>query len=273
MPDVGRFFNVDPLSEKYSYQSHYNFSENRVVNARELEGLEAWVVNGREMTNAMPGWKTDARAVGFGLRHPIAASQIGTVASGSTNISSVAGRFARHFADGTGTSKDIGSPSNALRHGLWSAMIRSEFDAGISKRATNAHEGVGIGESQYVDMSKPFTGTGTDGANLADHIVDVLNNNIGMGIAEANPNANTKDLVSAVLGEFKNNGLWTFSTDKDGNVSITRSKLTDSQYNTAVKTVNSLNSNGFSKDEQQKIDDQTRKSQEAMKSMGQSAGW
>nr|WP_299181311.1 RHS repeat-associated core domain-containing protein [uncultured Chryseobacterium sp.] len=40
MPDVGRFFNIDPLSEKYAYQSHYNFSENRVVDARELEGLE-----------------------------------------------------------------------------------------------------------------------------------------------------------------------------------------------------------------------------------------
>jgi len=40
MPDVGRFFNIDPLSEKYSYQSHYNFSENRVVDGRELEGLE-----------------------------------------------------------------------------------------------------------------------------------------------------------------------------------------------------------------------------------------
>ncbi|UKB81345.1 DUF6443 domain-containing protein [Chryseobacterium sp. MEBOG07] len=39
-PAMGRFFNVDPLSEKYTYQSHYNFSENRVVDARELEGLE-----------------------------------------------------------------------------------------------------------------------------------------------------------------------------------------------------------------------------------------
>ncbi|MDR1877764.1 MAG: hypothetical protein LBQ84_09095 [Flavobacteriaceae bacterium] len=39
---IGRFFNIDPLSEKYSYQSHYNFSENRVVDGRELEGLE-WV--------------------------------------------------------------------------------------------------------------------------------------------------------------------------------------------------------------------------------------
>lgn len=40
MPDVGRFFNIDPLSEKYSYQSHYNFSENAVISYRELEGLE-----------------------------------------------------------------------------------------------------------------------------------------------------------------------------------------------------------------------------------------
>lgn len=39
-PSIGRFFNVDPLSEKYSYQSHYNFSENRVIDGKELEGLE-----------------------------------------------------------------------------------------------------------------------------------------------------------------------------------------------------------------------------------------
>ncbi|MGE8525340.1 hypothetical protein [Chryseobacterium rhizosphaerae] len=41
MPDVGRVFNIDPLSEKYAYQSHYNFSENKVISHRELEGLEA----------------------------------------------------------------------------------------------------------------------------------------------------------------------------------------------------------------------------------------
>lgn len=40
IPELGRFFNVDPLSEKYAYQSHYNFSENRVVDNVELEGLE-----------------------------------------------------------------------------------------------------------------------------------------------------------------------------------------------------------------------------------------
>ncbi len=41
MPDIGRFFNVDPLSEKYVYNSTYAFSENKVISHRELEGLEA----------------------------------------------------------------------------------------------------------------------------------------------------------------------------------------------------------------------------------------
>lgn len=37
---IGRFMSIDPLSEQYAYQSHYNFSENRVIDWRELEGLE-----------------------------------------------------------------------------------------------------------------------------------------------------------------------------------------------------------------------------------------
>lgn len=42
MPDIGRFFNIDPLSEKFTYNSPYAFAENRVIDGRELEGLE-WV--------------------------------------------------------------------------------------------------------------------------------------------------------------------------------------------------------------------------------------
>ncbi|QBJ85146.1 RHS repeat-associated core domain-containing protein [Chryseobacterium gleum] len=40
MPDLGRFFNIDPLTEKFVYNSPYAFSENRVIDGRELEGLE-----------------------------------------------------------------------------------------------------------------------------------------------------------------------------------------------------------------------------------------
>ena len=40
MPDIGRFFNIDPLAEDYVYNGVYNFAENRVIDGRELEGLE-----------------------------------------------------------------------------------------------------------------------------------------------------------------------------------------------------------------------------------------
>lgn len=45
---IGRFFNIDPLAEKFAYQSAYNFCENRVIEARELEGLEAFFIHGTE---------------------------------------------------------------------------------------------------------------------------------------------------------------------------------------------------------------------------------
>ena len=37
---LARFHNIDPLAQEYAYQSPYNFSENRVIDGVELEGLE-----------------------------------------------------------------------------------------------------------------------------------------------------------------------------------------------------------------------------------------
>ena len=42
---IGRFWSVDPLAGKFPWNSAYVFAENRVIWARELEGLEAWTVN------------------------------------------------------------------------------------------------------------------------------------------------------------------------------------------------------------------------------------
>src|SRR5690606_24044439 len=39
-PRVGRFFATDPLEPKYPWNSPYAFSENRVIDGVELEGLE-----------------------------------------------------------------------------------------------------------------------------------------------------------------------------------------------------------------------------------------
>jgi RHS repeat-associated protein len=42
-PRLGRFFAVDPLTKKYPHYSPYSFSGNKVIFARELEGLEEFI--------------------------------------------------------------------------------------------------------------------------------------------------------------------------------------------------------------------------------------
>ena len=44
-PQIGRFIEIDPLSEKYVYNSTYAFSENKVIAHVELEGLESCEIN------------------------------------------------------------------------------------------------------------------------------------------------------------------------------------------------------------------------------------
>ncbi len=44
-PRVGRFFAIDPLSPKYPHNSPYAFSENRLLDGVELEGLEFLLQN------------------------------------------------------------------------------------------------------------------------------------------------------------------------------------------------------------------------------------
>ena len=43
-PRIGRFFAIDPLAHKYPHNSTYAFSENRVIDGVELEGLEVVMI-------------------------------------------------------------------------------------------------------------------------------------------------------------------------------------------------------------------------------------
>ncbi len=52
-PRVGRFFAVDPLAREYPHNSVYAFSENRVIDGVELEGLE-YLEFGKKGHNAKP---------------------------------------------------------------------------------------------------------------------------------------------------------------------------------------------------------------------------
>ncbi|WP_228458740.1 RHS repeat-associated core domain-containing protein [Chryseobacterium aureum] len=106
MPDVGRFFNIDPLSEKYAYQSHYNFSENRVIDARELEGLEAKLINENTVE-----WKTNV-ITGTTIK----SDQIGAHLQEASNILSVNGLSINLVYDANSTfTIDMSKPIGEIR--------------------------------------------------------------------------------------------------------------------------------------------------------------
>jgi RHS repeat-associated protein len=57
-PQIGRFLQVDPLSDKYPYNSTYAYAENRVINSIDVEGLEAKLAiagNSTDNVNYHPG--------------------------------------------------------------------------------------------------------------------------------------------------------------------------------------------------------------------------
>jgi RHS repeat-associated protein len=61
-PRVGRFFAVDPLALKYPHNSPYAFSENDVIRAIELEGLEKYIFN-KNYRNSKKISLSDGKAV------------------------------------------------------------------------------------------------------------------------------------------------------------------------------------------------------------------
>ena len=59
---IGRFLSIDPLSSDYPWNSPYAFSENRLIDGIELEGLEVVLINPNVDSK-------DARSYRLGMRH------------------------------------------------------------------------------------------------------------------------------------------------------------------------------------------------------------
>jgi RHS repeat-associated protein len=252
---IGRFFGIDPIADKFPHVSPYNYAENEPVGSIDLWGLQRWQVNGRERTSSPPDFVIKGKTIGATIRHPIAASRVGEVERGGTNISSVSSRIARHVAEDGNLTVDIGSERNAFRHALWSASITKEFNTNTALDITDAHEGVGITDKSTIDFSKPFEGN----LDLADNIVDLLNNDIGREIGANNKDATPLQLASKVLEVFYTDGLWTSQQNEDGSITITRSKISDKQLIKARNVLDNLDQSGMSTKDQEEMKNEKKK--------------
>ncbi len=75
-PEIGRFSSIDPLAEKYTYNSPYAFSENRVIDGVEMEGLEVFIDRSGYILNYGPN-KNDMRVYMNYMSYNVPVGEIG----------------------------------------------------------------------------------------------------------------------------------------------------------------------------------------------------
>ena len=250
---VGRFYGIDPIARQYPFITPYNFAENDVIRAIDLWGLQKLIVDGIEWTRASTKLEISIAESDFYLKRRSVAKKIGVHKYGSTNISSVAGRTALNIA-GPKENKILtegeGTQRNALRHVIWSASINSKFGNQINFEATNVHEGISIDASSItIDWSTRFKGS----LKLADHIVDLLNNEIGRSISNHGDGMTNFEIGAKALEVFMNEGLYEATKNDDESYSISRNKISTFQYSEAMRRIVNLDENGFTPGQQEEI--------------------
>jgi len=242
------FLSVDPLAHEFPHMSPYvAFADNPIRYIDEDGRAPGDPIGAGYYAGSMNG-----RTIGFIVRHPYIAAQIGSVAPGSTNISTNAVRFATRIGLNENAAHE-GSQVNAFRHTLWQASITTEFGESVAKQIGNAHE-----DNPFVDL-KTRSFTGKSALSQADQTIDLLNNQIGRQLGKDNPNATPQELASKTLDYQHNTGLYTATTNKDGSVSVSQTKITDQQYKTGLETIKGLNNSGFTAPEQKSRDDAAAK--------------
>ncbi|MDR1793099.1 MAG: RHS repeat-associated core domain-containing protein [Bacteroidales bacterium] len=229
------FISRDVMFEKYPTLSPYAYCANNPVKYIDPDGnahtipILLWKATGYIMEKL--GTNNNVKTIGYAMNHPINAYQV------KYNYNIAATNFQVNIGKAIGESanKD-GSPQNAIRHTLWQAMMASNLGAKHATRVGAAHE-----DNNAVDITQRTFSSLLE----ADKVVDLLNNQIGREIGKKNKGATNKELAGEVMKEYRDNGLWTASENKNGTVSIQKSRITKDQYKAALEEINKKGENGL----------------------------
>jgi hypothetical protein len=203
-----------------------------------LPGILLWKGTGLLLEKF--GTNRNVRTLGYAMNHPINAARTGTADIPSFGISKIASNFEVNLRKEAGFTSGEGSQGNAYRHTLWQSMLTNEFGADQATRIGNVHE-----DNMPTNMNQRTFGTGEKGLNAADQMADLLNNGIGREIGAKNKGANNRELSEAVLNEYKQNGLWTVSGNDKTGYKVQKTRLSQEQYNNALKVLRTKSENGL----------------------------
>ena len=234
---LGRWLSVDPKMN--AWESPYVSMANITILLNDVKGdfvpiiygiyicseiVAAYVIYDATASNLQHSeGDRDVRQFGYGLKHPpnaLKAEKAGEIASNmSINISRVIGY----------PSNEDGGKRNAIRHATWNALMTKSIGKANAAEAANSHE-----TTTKLDWNKMIFQNLYD----ADHSVDLRNNIIGRRIGEENPNLSNTEIAKKVLEEYHDVGLWTVQKNKNGTYSISKTKLSDSEYKKAIDELN-----------------------------------
>ena len=145
-PRLGRFFAVDPLASSYPWNSPYAFSENRVIDHIELEGLEKYPVN--------PSGGYNNIAAGF-------AQWFGLTIGGAERAVGAKAKLSTTKSDNISTSVNYGpfsltaTQKNSTKTTVWlSSYFLSYGTKGVSEEKTRTN---------YVEVEGDFKAGGVPG--------------------------------------------------------------------------------------------------------------
>lgn len=182
----------------------------------------------------------------FTAKHPVAAQAIGLPGEDAVNITGNAARFALKTGldNEANGSEGLGTQVNAVRHALWQAAISARFGTEIAEKIGNAYEDdttIRENKTQYFSRA------------AADQAVDLRNNRIGRTIGAANPDAEMKVLVRAVINHYQKEGLWTArpAAEKGRSIwRISRTKISRAEQQAVLEQIKTLDENGFAPEDQ-----------------------
>ncbi len=242
------FVSRDPLFEQKPWLSPYHYCSNNPTGRIDPSGM---LDDDPPYTYSNSGTLLGVILEKGGFFSPI--KQMGYVMGNvdnalyiKNNLNVVATNFQVNIGNAIGRRKNVeGSPQNAIRHTLWSALMARDLGNEQAIRASNSHEdGWKLSSTQRSFSYTEKNSSLKKALQKADQVADLLNNQIGRGIGVSNPNADNKTLAGKVMKYYYANGLYTTKLN-DGRVDVVKTRITKAQYDAAMKEIAKKGNNGL----------------------------